>query len=77
MRYFTDYAWLGGAQVAGRVLLEVDGDRIGRVQAGADRPADAVHLRGITVPGLANAHCHAFHRALRGRTHRARGTFWT
>jgi formiminoglutamate deiminase len=76
-RYFTDYAWLGGDQVTDRVLLEVDGDRIGGVQAGAERPADAVHLPGVTVPGLANAHCHAFHRALRGRTHRGGGTFWT
>ena len=24
---------------------------------------------GVVLPGLANAHCHAFHRALRGRTH--------
>ncbi len=32
---------------------------------------------GLTVPGLANAHSHAFHRALRGRTQRERGTFWT
>ena len=28
-------------------------------------------------PGLANCHSHAFHRALRGRTQRERGTFWT
>ena len=76
-RYFTDYAWLGGDQVTDRVLLEVDGDRIGGVQASVDRPADAVYLPGVTVPGMANAHCHAFHRALRGRTHRGGGTFWT
>jgi formiminoglutamate deiminase len=31
----------------------------------------------LTLPGLANAHSHAFHRALRGRTHTGRGTFWT
>jgi formiminoglutamate deiminase len=77
VRYFTDHAWLGGDQVADRVLLEVDGERISGVLAGADRPADAVHLAGVTVPGMANAHCHAFHRALRGRTHRGGGTFWT
>jgi len=29
------------------------------------------------LPGLANAHSHAFHRALRGRTHRGGGSFWT
>ena len=31
----------------------------------------------MTLPGLANAHSHAFHRALRGRTQGGRGTFWT
>ncbi len=34
-------------------------------------------LPGLTVPGLANCHSHAFHRALRGRTQRGRGNFWT
>ncbi len=29
------------------------------------------------LPGLANAHSHAFHRALRARTQRDRGSFWT
>ncbi|WP_448630730.1 amidohydrolase family protein [Cellulomonas soli] len=29
------------------------------------------------LPGLANTHSHAFHRALRGRTHSDGGTFWT
>ena len=32
---------------------------------------------GLTLPGLANCHSHAFHRALRGRTQRERGSFWT
>ncbi|MEP9382237.1 formimidoylglutamate deiminase [Nocardioides sp. KR10-350] len=34
-------------------------------------------LAGLTIPGLANCHSHAFHRALRGRTQRERGSFWT
>ncbi len=34
-------------------------------------------LPGLTLPGLANTHSHAFHRALRGRTQHGRGTFWT
>ena len=44
------------------------------------RPAgdsSATRLPGLTLPGLANCHSHAFHRALRGRTQRGRGTFWT
>ena len=33
---------------------------------------------GLTfLPGLVNAHSHAFHRALRGRTHGESGSFWT
>lgn len=31
----------------------------------------------LTVPALANAHSHAFHRALRGRTQQGTGSFWT
>src|SRR2546429_4489230 len=39
---------------------------------------DAPHrLSGLVFPGFANAHSHAFHRALRGRTHGEGGTFWT
>jgi formiminoglutamate deiminase len=34
-------------------------------------------LPGLTIPGLANCHSHAFHRALRGRTQRGKGSFWT
>ncbi|MGH3165381.1 MAG: formimidoylglutamate deiminase, partial [Trebonia sp.] len=76
-RFFTDYAWLGGDRAEERVLFEVDGDRITTVRSAAERPGDATHLPGVTVPGMANAHSHAFHRALRGRTHRGGGTFWT
>ena len=76
-RYFADHAWLGGDAVSASVLIDVDGARIAAVKPGAERPPDAEHLRGVTLPGLANTHSHAFHRALRGRTHRAGGSFWT
>ena len=36
-----------------------------------------MRLAGLTLPGFANAHSHAFHRALRGRTHAGAGSFWT
>jgi formiminoglutamate deiminase len=74
--YFADHAWLGGPMAAERVLIETDAATITAVRAGAERPRDAVHLRGLVLPGLANAHSHAFHRALRGHTH-AGGSFWT
>jgi formiminoglutamate deiminase len=75
--YAADYAWLGGDRAEADVLLEVDGDRITAVRPGASPPPGAERLAGLTLPGLANGHSHAFHRALRGRTHRAGGTFWT
>jgi formiminoglutamate deiminase len=40
-------------------------------------PTDATVLPGLTLPGFANAHSHAFHRGLRGRTHAGTGTFFT
>ena len=75
--FYADHAWIGGPVAADQVLIETDGERITRVQTGVPRPDGAVHLRGLTLPGLANAHSHAFHRALRGRTHRGGGSFWT
>jgi formiminoglutamate deiminase len=75
-RYFCDAAFLGGETAEAGVLLTVDGERFAAVEPGAAPPPDAVHLRGLTLPGFANAHSHAFHRVLRGRTERP-GTFWT
>ena len=74
-RWHADLAWCGSAR--SRVLIEVTGDRIAAVTPDVDPPPDAVRLPGITVPGLANAHSHAFHRALRGRTHGETGDFWS
>ena len=54
------------------------GGETSRHQHEFHRPGgETVPLPGLTVPGLANCHSHAFHRALRGRTQRERGTFWT
>ena len=76
--YVCELAWLGGDRAERDVLVRVDDRRITTVDVGvAIAPADAVRLRGLTVPGFANAHSHAFHRALRGRTHRREGSFWT
>ena len=40
-------------------------------------PVDATRRAGVTLPGFVNAHSHVFHRALRGRTQRGAGSFWT
>ncbi|WP_406675267.1 formimidoylglutamate deiminase [Nonomuraea sp. N2-4H] len=75
--FFAEHAWVGGA-VASGVVIEVSGGRVCGVRTGlAAPPPGAEVLRGLTLPGLANAHSHAFHRALRGIAQRGSGTFWT
>ncbi|GLH95766.1 formimidoylglutamate deiminase [Phytohabitans aurantiacus] len=70
--YHAEYAWVDGSP-ARDVLIDVDGGRITTVTANAE--PRGTPLRGLTLPGLANGHSHAFHRALRGRAN-VRGTFW-
>jgi formiminoglutamate deiminase len=40
-------------------------------------PPDATRMPGLVIPGFANAHSHAFQRALRGRAQTGQGSFWT
>jgi len=77
--WWCEQAWLGAASgVTSGVLVEVAEGRFTAVRAGIARaPVGSTALRGLVLPGLANVHSHAFHRALRGRTQRERGTFWT
>ena len=72
--YHAGYAWVDG-RVARDVLIEVADGRITTVAA--DRRPAGERLPGLVLPGFANVHSHAFHRALRGRTHAERGSFWT
>jgi formiminoglutamate deiminase len=75
MSFHAEYAWVGDA-VAANVRIDVAGGRFTHVQP--DAPAgNATRLPGLVLPGFANVHSHAFHRALRGRTHGGRGDFWT
>jgi formiminoglutamate deiminase len=72
--YWAEYALLPTGLAAGVRISMVDG-RFATVETG---DADgATVLRGLTLPGLANVHSHAFHRALRGRAQAGRGSFWT
>jgi formiminoglutamate deiminase len=75
--FWCEHAWLGGDAVGSRVRLEVEDGLIAAVAADASPPAEAHRLGGLVIPGLANAHSHAFQRALRGRTQHAAGSFWT
>jgi len=87
-RWLADLAWLPGQGVRRDVLIEADGDRFTSVTPASapattsappvtSAPSDIIRLRGLTLPGFANAHSHAFHRALRSTTQAGRGTFWT
>ncbi len=73
--YWSPHGWTGHESVDG---IEVVVDATGTISSVAARPTPtrgAIHLEGVMVPGLVNAHSHAFHRALRARTHE-QGDFW-
>jgi formiminoglutamate deiminase len=72
--FLLEHAWVDG-RVQDTVRVEIEHGRITSVVP--DATETGVPLRGLTLPGLANTHSHAFHRALRGRTQTDRGTFWT
>ncbi len=78
MRWWAEHALLPGG-AARDVLLEESDGRFTAVTTGvpAADVSDAVRLPGVVLPGFANAHSHAFHRALRGRSHGGGGSFWT
>src|ERR1700678_4375728 len=70
--------WVRGV----RVTVDEDGF-IGRIDipAAADAHAPgAEEIRGVVVPGMSNAHSHAFQRGMAGNTEfrlSARDSFWT
>ncbi len=74
-RWWAAHAWLPDGPASDVLLTARDGRftgvRTGAAAEGADR------LVGMALPGLADGHGHAFHRALRGRTHAGTGSFWT
>ncbi|MGW1978901.1 formimidoylglutamate deiminase [Streptomyces sp. NPDC001889] len=75
--YWAEHAWLG-THVEPGVLLEVRDGRIAALRQETPAPPPGAEiLRGLTVPGLANTHSHAFHRALRSTVQVGTGTFWT
>ncbi|AXE78306.1 formimidoylglutamate deiminase [Streptomyces atratus] len=75
--YWLSHAWLG-THVEPGVALDVSGGIVAGVRTGVvTPPPGAIVLRGLTLPGLANTHSHAFHRALRSTVQVGSGTFWT
>lgn len=74
-QFWCEEAWVGGA-ISHGVLIESDAaGTITKVDEGASCPPAATRLNGLTFPGFANAHSHAFHRALRGQAHG--NSFWS
>jgi len=74
--YWCEHAQLP-TKVQWGVRLTVADGRITQIKERVRAASDDTVLRGVALPGFANAHSHAFHRALRGRTHAGGGTFWT
>ncbi|MEX1005867.1 MAG: formimidoylglutamate deiminase [Acidimicrobiia bacterium] len=72
---WCEYAWLGGSEPRTSVLVQIDNGRFTSITADM-APDDAERRPGLTLPGFANGHSHAFHRALRGRTQDGAGDFW-
>lgn len=81
MKWLAEQAWVDGAW-AQQVLLEADASgHWCRIQpnAGAQAGLDATRL-GVVLPGLTNAHSHAFQRAMAGlaeRSDRSQDDFWS
>ncbi|MEK7411345.1 MAG: formimidoylglutamate deiminase, partial [Actinomycetota bacterium] len=75
--YHADLAWRGGDSAVANVRFEVANGVIASVTDGVAMQAGDEHIAGVVMPGLVNAHSHAFHRALRGRTHGGGGDFWS
>ncbi|WP_312182061.1 formimidoylglutamate deiminase, partial [Arthrobacter sp.] len=69
--------WDGRVESGVRLTVDSAGV-VAAVETGADpRPGDLV-LNGVVFPAGSNAHSHAFHRVLRGRTHiGGADSFWT
>jgi formiminoglutamate deiminase len=74
--YWCEAAVVGGV-VERSVRIEQTDGVITAVEPASQARSTDIPLVGLTLPGLANGHSHAFHRALRGRTHGEGGTFWT
>ncbi|HVF52557.1 MAG TPA: formimidoylglutamate deiminase [Actinomycetota bacterium] len=73
--FHCTHALVGGTLRKG-VRIEVQGERIVSVTADTRAEPNDTALDGLVIPGLANAHSHAFQRALRGRSHSVGGDFW-
>lgn len=77
MKFWCEYAWLGGEQADPGITIAVEDGKVTSVERDTRPSGEIEHLPGLTVPGFANVHSHAFQRLLRGRTQTGLGDFWT
>ena len=75
--YFAQWAWRGAEHAVANVRITVSNGVISAVEDNTLKQEGDVAVPGVVMPGLVNAHSHAFHRALRGRTHGGTGDFWS
>lgn len=76
MHLHCDYVWLGGETASRDVRIGIIDGNIASIEPGVSPSSGDERVAGVVIPGLINAHSHAFHRALRGRTHGGSGDFW-
>ena len=72
----AQYAWLDGESCATNVRITINNGLISAIETNSARSANDLRVSGVLMPGFVNTHSHAFHRALRGRTHSGLGDFW-
>ncbi len=77
--FFAEHAWLGGESCASNVRITVDNSLFVSIDANSTPNPKDLRITGVVMPGFVNAHSHAFHRALRGRTQSGAGLgdFWS
>jgi len=68
-------ALINGTPVDAVRVLAAPNGTIARLETGVPANAGDTVL-GTVLPGMGDAHSHAFHRALRGRTQADGGDFW-
>jgi len=79
--WLADLIYVDGRFQSGRALVCDEGGKIDGIVEGGE-VKDAIRLAGrALLPGMVNAHSHAFQRLIRGRTERrsqqSSDTFWT
>src|SRR5262244_1844123 len=79
--WVPDYLLIDGNFVSNKAIVCDAGGRVVRLADATDAPNPTRLVNRAILPGLVNAHSHAFQRVIRGRTeHRSQHTtdsFWT